>query len=126
MQLNNISSSPLHTQIELNIKNQLINGVLSPGDRLLSVREFAINLNINPNTVNRAYKNLEKEELIVILPGKGIFIKNIRTMPPSIMKEKELKKELGLLLLDMHYHAIKEETIQNWVTEFFEKVGEKK
>lgn len=92
MQLNNISSSPLHTQIELNIKNQLINGVLSPGDRLLSVREFAINLNINPNTVNRAYKNLEKEELIVILPGKGIFIKNIRTMPPSIMKEKELKK----------------------------------
>ena len=126
MQLNNISSSPLHTQIELNIKNQLINGVLSPGDRLLSVREFATNLNINPNTVNRAYKNLEKEELIVILPGKGIFIKNIRTTPPSIMKEKELKKELGLLLLDMHYHTIKEETIQNWVTEFFEKVGEKK
>lgn len=126
MQLNNISSSPLHTQIELNIKNQLINGVLSPGDRLLSVREFATNLNINPNTVNRAYKNLEKEELIVILPGKGIFIKNIRTMPPSIMKEKELKKELGLLLLDMHYHTMKEETIQSWVTEFFEKVGEKK
>lgn len=126
MQINKLSTSPIHEQIVLDIKKQIKDGVLAPGDRLLSTRELAANLKINPNTVNRAYKELEKNEYIVILLGKGIFVKNIRNEPTSIMKEKELKLDLELLLLDMHYQNISQETITDWVAAFYEKVVIKK
>jgi GntR family transcriptional regulator len=58
MHINNLSNSPIHEQIELDIKKQIAKGVLKPGDRVLSVRELATTLKINPNTVTRAYKQL--------------------------------------------------------------------
>ncbi|MEG0285086.1 MAG: hypothetical protein RR494_03445 [Vagococcus sp.] len=56
MIVNKLSNCPLHEQIELDVKKQIKDGVLAPGDRLLSVREMSGSLNINPNIVSRAYK----------------------------------------------------------------------
>lgn len=123
MHINNLSNSPIHEQIELNIKKQIAKGILKPGDRVLSIRELATSLKINPNTVTRAYKQLEKDGYIILLPGKGIFIKNVNDSFPTMMKEKELQQQLELTLLEIHYHNFSQDTINTWYNDFFERIG---
>ncbi|HCM88699.1 MULTISPECIES: GntR family transcriptional regulator [Vagococcus] len=123
MLINELNSIPLYEQIVIYIKKQIKDGILTPGDRLLSVREMANSLKINPNTVNRAYKILEKEEFIIVLHGKGTFVKNISQTQPIDFKKKELKLQLELLLLGIHYQNISKEEAQNWINTFYSKIG---
>ena len=67
-------SRPIYTQIIDGIREQIITGVLQPGDKLPSVRELASTLAINPNTIQRAYRRLEAEAGIATVPGKGCFV----------------------------------------------------
>ena len=67
-------SRPIYTQIIDGIREQIITGVLQRGDKLPSVRELASTLAINPNTIQRAYRQLEMEGWIATLPGKGCFV----------------------------------------------------
>ncbi|MBQ8835868.1 MAG: GntR family transcriptional regulator [Oscillospiraceae bacterium] len=65
---------PIYVQIIDGIKEQISAGVLQPGDKLPSVRELAAALAINPNTIQRSYRQLEMEGWIVTMPGKGCFV----------------------------------------------------
>lgn len=67
-------SRPLYEQIISQIRQQINSGILQEGDRLPSVRELASSLSINPNTIQRAYRELEASGWIVSLPGKGSFV----------------------------------------------------
>ena len=67
-------AKPIYTQIVENIRSQIAAGILQPGDKLPSVREMAAKLSINPNTIQRAYRELEQHGVIVTLPGKGCFV----------------------------------------------------
>ena len=68
------SEKPLHEQISQRIKDLIICGVLAPDEQLPSVRELSVNLTVNPNTVQRAYKTLENEGVIYSIRGKGNFV----------------------------------------------------
>ena len=65
---------PLYAQITDEIRQQISGGVLMQGDKLPSVRELAVELSINPNTIQRAYRQLEMEGWIATVPGKGCFV----------------------------------------------------
>ena len=65
---------PIYTQITDNIRGQIASGILQPGDKLPSVRELASQLAINPNTIQRAYRQLEMDGWIATVPGKGCFV----------------------------------------------------
>ena len=65
---------PIYTQIIDGFKEQISTGVLQSGDKLPSVRELAASLSINPNTIQRAYRQLEMESWIATVPGKGCFV----------------------------------------------------
>ena len=65
---------PIYAQIMSGIKAQITGGVLQPGEKLPSVRELAGTLAINPNTIQRAYRQLEMEGWIVTMAGKGCFV----------------------------------------------------
>ena len=67
---------PIYVQIMDGFKEQISAGVLCSGDKLPSVRELAANLAINPNTIQRAYRQLEMEGWIATVPGKGCFVCN--------------------------------------------------
>ena len=67
-------SRPIYTQIIDNFRNQIRAGVLAEGDKLPSVRELASELAINPNTIQRAYRELEAEGWIASVSGKGSFV----------------------------------------------------
>ena len=65
---------PIYTQIADNFRNQIRSGILLEGDKLPSVRELASVLAINPNTIQRAYRELEAEGWIASVSGKGSFV----------------------------------------------------
>lgn len=64
---------PLYAQLTDKIRQQISGGVLVQGDKLPSVRELAVELSINPNTIQRAYESLEAEGYVYSIPGKGSF-----------------------------------------------------
>ncbi len=68
---------PIYTQIADGFREQISTGILEFGERLPSVRELASELTINPNTIQRAYRELENDGWIVTVPGKGCFVSNI-------------------------------------------------
>ena len=65
---------PIYTQIVDGFREQIKAGILQDGERLPSVRELASMLTINPNTIQRAYRELESDGWIVTVPGKGCFV----------------------------------------------------
>ena len=65
---------PIYVQIADNLRNQISAGILHYDDRLPSVRELAAELAINPNTIQRAYRELELQGWIATVPGKGCFV----------------------------------------------------
>ncbi len=72
--LNYRDTRPIYTQIADNFRSQIRAGVLAPGDKLPSVRELASELAINPNTIQRAYRELEADGWIASVSGKGSFV----------------------------------------------------
>ena len=74
MHLDYRDARPIYTQIVDNFRTQILAGILQNGDRLPSVRELASQLAINPNTIQRAYRELEMGGWIATVPGKGCFI----------------------------------------------------
>jgi len=65
---------PIYTQICDGIREQILSGILRTEDKLPSVRELATQLTINPNTIQRAYRELEMEGWVASVPGKGCFV----------------------------------------------------
>ena len=74
IQLNYRDPRPIYEQDKDGIRKLAYSGVLGPDDKLPSVRELAMKLAINPNTISRAYKELEQEGFIYTVTGKGTFI----------------------------------------------------
>ena len=64
---------PIYIQVKDGLRKLILTGALAPGARLPSVRELAAELAINPNTIQRAYRELEAEGAIVSIAGKGSF-----------------------------------------------------
>ena len=65
---------PIYEQVRDGLRRLMVTGVLASGDKLPSVRALAVDLAINPNTIQRAYAQLEAEGYIVSVSGKGTFV----------------------------------------------------
>lgn len=83
------SGVPLYLQIENQVKHAVAAGVLKTDDMLPSVRKLAADLRINPNTVARAYQNLEREGVIRTVPGGGTFVAD---GTPSLLKSERVRR----------------------------------
>jgi GntR family transcriptional regulator len=78
------SSQPIYQQIINNYKKQLARGELKEGDKIPSQREYAEMIKVNPNTVQRAYREMENQHMVETIRGQGTFI----------VIGEELKKEI--------------------------------
>ncbi|RZI49848.1 GntR family transcriptional regulator [Lactococcus kimchii] len=109
---------PIYEQIILNIKKEVLQGILLPGEKLPSVRTLAKDLSINPNTISKAYKELENQEVIISVKGKGSFVRNIEPENTrSVQDEKKLKQQLREWLVEAHYLQVPLKTIYQWIDE---------
>lgn len=82
------SATPIYEQICKKILEMIIKGELKADDKLPSVRELAKDLGINPNTVAKAFRILEQDNVICTLAGRGCFIADVKA---DIIKETALR-----------------------------------
>ena len=92
MHLDHRDPRPIYAQIIDHYREQITLGILRSGERLPSVRELAVELSINPNTIQRAYRSLELEGWIATVPGKGCFV-----CGSSMAMERERERHLHAL-----------------------------
>ena len=100
--LNYRDSRPIYEQIKDGLRRLIVTGAIAPDEKLPSVRSLAMDLAINPNTIQRAYAELEGEGFIYSVPGKGSFAQlqadSTRARKEELMaKVRELVQELRLL-----------------------------
>lgn len=92
------SRQPIYLQIVERIKEQIIKEVLKPHEKLPTVRQLAMDVSINPNTIQRAYKELESLNFVYSVTGKGIFvadISDIKSEEKVLKITKDLKKSIS-------------------------------
>lgn len=77
IQLNYRDTRPFYQQIKDNVRQLVVSGALKKDEKLPSVRDMAASLAINPNTIQRAYRELESEGYIYTLSGKGTFVAEV-------------------------------------------------
>jgi GntR family transcriptional regulator len=91
------SHVPIYTQIVEQVKQQLVSGLLKPGDQLPTVRALALELRVNFNTVARAYRLLDEAGIISTQQGRGTFILEV---PPPERTDKLRQQALEALTRD--------------------------
>jgi len=90
IKLNMQSGVPIYIQVVDQIKYLVATGRLEPGDQLPTVRQLATDVSVNPNTIARAYTELEREGIIVTQQGRGTYVKErpADTQPARVRLEK--------------------------------------
>ena len=107
--LNYRDSRPIYGQIKDGLRKLIVTGAMLPDEKLPSVRSLATELAINPNTIQRAYAELEREGFIYSVPGKGCFAAG---QPESTLRRKEeLMERLRELVAELRCLQIPEEEI---------------
>lgn len=87
------------------------------GDKLPSVRELATIIIANPNTVSKAYKELERDGVIETLRGRGTYISENAKTTLVEGKMTMIKEQLKQLIIDAHYAGVELEKLQEWIKE---------
>ena len=105
-QLDMRSSRSIYEQVIDNFKELVTRGVLEPDAKLPSVRELSRSLTVNPNTIQKAYRELERQGFIYTVPGKGAFVsprenaeirdEDVRRVTDSIRQEIRELSFIGL------------------------------
>ena len=84
---------PIYEQLKQECKRLILSGIIAPGEKLPSVRELAGSLSINPNTIQRAYRELEADGYLISVPGKGSFAAEARPLQEQKKQELELEED---------------------------------
>ncbi|TWE05155.1 GntR family transcriptional regulator [Neobacillus bataviensis] len=99
------SRKPIYEQLVDKMKELIMNEVLKPDEQLPSVRTLATELTINPNTIQKAYRELEIQGFIYSIKGKGSFV-NPNNQIKDLEKIEAVRKELEKLVLEALYLGI--------------------
>jgi len=108
------SRVPIYEQLVDNIKMMIIQNVLEKDEKLPSVRKMAQEITINPNTIQKAYRELENEGYIYSLPGKGSFVSDTKNTVSS-QKIEMLEDNLEGVVKELIYLQVPVEKIKTLV-----------
>lgn len=122
LEINPRSSTPVYQQVVDGVKELVARGILVPGERMPTVRELAVELSLNPNTIAKAYQRLEQEGIIETMRSRGTFVAR-RT---EVLDMEAVREQLAGLVekvlveayhLGLNREDIKqlfEESLDNW------------
>ncbi|BDR78951.1 GntR family transcriptional regulator [Clostridium tetani] len=113
------SSKSIYQQIVDQIKENILKGILKPGDKLPSVREMSSLLTVNPNTVSKAYQELERQKTIETIRGRGTYVSRNYKPKMDDDKLKFIKEELKKLIIEALYMGIDKEKFINILDELY-------
>lgn len=109
VQLNYRDAKPIYEQVKHGLRRLVITHVILPNEQLPSVRELAAKLTINPNTIQRAYRDLEAEGYLYSLPGKGTFASGHFTMPSK--RQAELLSQFDEITSELLFLSVPKEDL---------------
>lgn len=112
---------PIYEQVVQRLEELILKGILEPGSQLPSVRNLAMELSINPNTIQKAYMELERRRFIYTVKGKGSFIAENDNL--FDIKKEEVLKTLSDVIRDAKKICILKEQIIDKVNEDYKKEG---
>ena len=90
---------PIYEQVKEGFRQLILSGALAADEKMPSVRELASSLAINPNTIQRAYRELEAEGYICSIPGKGSFV--MERSSPAAARKAALLSELSSICREL-------------------------
>ncbi|MNW64484.1 HTH-type transcriptional repressor YtrA [compost metagenome] len=114
IRISNASSDPIYIQILSQIRQSILNGELAAGESLPSIRQLAKDLQVSVITTKRVYEELEKEQLIDSVVGKGSFVsganqdfireRRMKQLESKMLEVIQESKELGMSSQDLIHH----------------------
>lgn len=113
-----MSRVPVYEQIIKQVEEQVPTGILKEGDKLPSVRSLSVKLSINPNTIQKAYTELDRRQLIITVPGKGSFISE-KAIEVVRANSREKMTELNKIIRELALAGVTKEEIINNIEEVF-------
>ena len=119
-QIDSKSRKSIYEQVIDNIKELIMRNVLPPQSKLPSVRELLI----NPNTVQKAYKELERQGYIYTSAGLGTFVSEIDTNVLDMQKYKDIIEHIRFYIEELYYIGLTDEDILRAVGEIIKERGE--
>lgn len=121
IQLNYRDSRPIYEQIKDGFRKLIISNSLSANEKLPSVRELASSLTINPNTIQRAYREMESEGYVYSIAGKGTFVAEREEVYHS--RQQELLCEFDEVVEELFFLSVEKNELIERMDEL-EKGGE--
>ena len=107
---------PIYEQVVDQVESLALRGALPAGSQLTSVRQLAVELSINPNTIQRAYAELERRGVIYAAKGRGNFISDDMAVLRTRRLE-EIGAQIGALVVQARALGATEAQLQGWISE---------
>lgn len=119
IQLNYRDSKPIYEQIKDGFRKLIISNSLSANEKLPSVRELASGLAINPNTIQRAYRDLESAGYVYSVAGKGTFVAENQEF--NDVRQQELLEEFDEIVMELYLLSVKKEELYTRIDNLAER-----
>ena len=121
IRIDNASGRPVYQQIIDQIKRDIALGRLALEEKLPTVRQLAAQLAINPNTIAKAYRQLEQEGIIVTKPGAGAFVANLDSNLSKAVKKRLVSAELERIAVEAFHMQIDTRSLTEWFNDAVER-----
>jgi GntR family transcriptional regulator len=109
--LDTANGIPIYRQIIQQVEYAILSGRIKPGDRLPTIRSLAIELKINPNTIAKAYGEMEIRGILVTQVGRGTYISDKKPVPEEEERNQKVQEVLGRFVLEMRNLGIGKEKL---------------
>lgn len=115
---------PIYEQVVSKYKELIYGGILAADEQMPSVRSLAVELSINPNTIQRAYAELERDGFIYAVKGRGNYVADIGNMLPR--RKQEFFEELDILLDKVPTLEIRQDELVDRIKSYYVRMREDK
>ncbi len=119
-QIDVMSRTPVYEQLIEQVEKFILTGILSEGDKIPSVRSLSMELSVNPNTIQKAFAELDRRGLISSVPGKGCFVSEKALNVLKVSKRGNLK-ELSEQVRELSLAGVTREEVISCVNKVFDE-----
>lgn len=116
-----MSRVPVYEQLIKQVEDQVLKGIMKEGDKMPSVRSLSMELSTNPNTIQKAYMELDRRGILVSVPGKGSFI-SAEALKIVGNQSKEKFSDLKEIVRKFAYAGVSKSEITDMIEEVYKKI----
>ncbi len=124
-QIDIISRTPVYEQLVRQTEKFILLGILKAGDKLPSVRQLSAELSVNPNTIQKAFTELDRRGIIFSVNGRGNFVSDKALKALEVSRRSEFS-EIKDKIKDFALAGISRDELHKYIDEIYDEMGEQK